>query len=199
MQPRFQFTDEAAEITLALIGYLLEIQHDAGLPRVDNVRHQLLHQALARRGMVQHRGHFRDVPDGAVGIVEQRHGGDFEAERLHPAVELGIGFQIELPVGGDGMELLGNQQVNIAIMQLQRGQAVGVPAHVECDAQRIVLGRHLAQSRHAAYASAAPGRLLRFRTGQDRMQTGAAGRQEQSGKIHALCNGDKKRDQHNGK
>ena len=131
------------------------------------------------------------LSNGMVGISQ--------AERLHPTVELGIVFQIELPVGGDGVQLLGNQQVNIAIVQLQRGQAVGVPTHVECHAQWVVACGYLAQGRDATYASVAPGRQFRFRTGQDRMQTGAAGRQKQAGKVHALRDGDEKRDQHNGK
>ena len=70
------------------------------------------------------------------------------------------------------VQRFGNQQVDIAIVQLQRREAGGIVAHVKSGAQRIVVLRYLAQRRDScACGPGAPGWLsLLVRTG---MQTAA--------------------------
>ncbi len=63
--------------------------------------------------------------------------------------ELRIGLRVHMAVGGNGMQRLRDQQVDIAIMQLQRGQARIIVAHVEGGAQRFVILRDFAQARRS--------------------------------------------------
>ena len=69
------------------------------------------------------------------------------------------------PSGGDGVQRFRDQQVDIAIVQLQRSQAGVIVAHVKCGAQRIVILRHLAQRGH--FALAARGDCFRLRSAAD--------------------------------
>ncbi len=64
------------------------------------------------------------------------------------------------PIGRDGMELLGNQQVDIFVMLLKGGQAVGIPAHEKCSSHRIIAGRELSDVRHAPAAAFTSKRFL---------------------------------------
>ena len=45
----------------------------------------------------------------------------------------------------DGVQSFGDQEVEIVIVRLQRSEAGGIPADVECGAQRIVILRNFAE------------------------------------------------------
>ena len=63
---------------------------------------------------------------------------------LQPCRQFGIGLHIQAPGGGDRVEALGNEQVDVVEMLLERRQRRGVPAHIKGRAQWIIGGRHLA-------------------------------------------------------
>ena len=70
----------------------------------------------------------------------------------------------------NGVQCVGNQQVQIAIVQLKRREAVGLVAHVKSSAQRLIILRYLFPAPHFALASAESGRLS---SGSHRMQAAA--------------------------
>ena len=155
MQVCRKFGDELAEILLAFLGNFFKINDESGEVVLREVLHRLLRQVLARRVVFQHGGHFVGEPIGAIGIVQQRHGGNFDGrflqlQRLQPCRQFGIGFDVQAATGRDRVEALGNEHVNIAEMLLERRERRRVPAHIKGGAQRIIGGRHLAQGRHAA-------------------------------------------------
>src|SRR5262249_17472004 len=51
--------------------------------------------------------------------------------------------------GAHRMQFLGNEQVQLLVVLFERSQAVRVPADEERSPQRVIAGRHLADSRHA--------------------------------------------------
>ncbi len=58
------------------------------------------------------------------------------------------------------MQRLGDQQIDVAIMQLQRGQARIIVAHVKSGAQRFIILRHF--PKRGDFALAAPPRGFAF-------------------------------------
>ena len=56
-----------------------------------------------------------------------------------------------MPVGGNGVQRLRDQQIDVAIVQLQRGQARIIVAHVESGAQGFIILRDLAECRDLAF------------------------------------------------
>src|SRR5712672_2748483 len=91
-------------------------------------------------------------------------------------------------VGGYGMELVGNEDVDIFVMLFQRGEASGVPADEKGGAQRVVTGGNGADVGDPAVAAFAGRDFLDF-TFQ-----GAIGRpsvwQQAGGEFDANSDGD---------
>src|SRR5207302_266616 len=63
-------------------------------------------------------------------------------------------------IGRDGMELLGNQQVDIFVVLLERSKAVGIPAYEKYGSHRIISCRELSDVRHSAVPAFASSRFL---------------------------------------
>src|SRR6266403_3856950 len=68
----------------------------------------------------------------------------------------------ERAVGSYGMELVGDQDVDIFVMLFQGGEAGGVPADEKCGAQRVVTGGNRSDVGDAAVAAFAGGDFLDF-------------------------------------
>ena len=103
MQVRGKLGDKPAEIFLAFLGNFFKINHQAGVMILRKVFDGLIGKVLARAGVFQHGRHFIGQPVGAVGIVEQRHGGNFDGrilllQGLQPRGQLGIGFHVQRPL-----------------------------------------------------------------------------------------------------
>ena len=202
MQAHRQFRDEAAEVRLGLGGNFLEVHDDARLPRVHAVRGKLAHQLGPRCGAVQHRRHFSGVPHHSIGVVDHGHGGDFHAgllHLLHPRGELHVGNDAQFSVWRKRVERFRNQQIEMAIVLLQRRQAGGIPAHVKCRLERLVIVRHFAERSHAALAARAHQLGLHRVAGRlHRVQPGLALRLKKSAQIHGQHHADQKSNQQHG-
>ena len=119
-----KFGDELAEILLAFVGNFFKIDNQSGEVVLCEILDRLLRQISARRGALEHGGHFVGEPVGAVGIVQQRHRGNFDRrslllQRLLPRREFGIGLHIQAAGCGDRVQALGDEQVDVAEMLLQ--------------------------------------------------------------------------------
>ncbi len=82
VQVRRQLGNELAEILLAFIGDFLKIDNQPHEVVLCKILDRLLRQVSTRRGTLEHGGHFVGEPVGPVGIVEQRHGGNFDRRIL---------------------------------------------------------------------------------------------------------------------
>ena len=150
VQVRGEFGDELSEILLAFFRNFFKINNQPGGMALRQVLNRLVRQMLACRRVFQHGGHFIGEPIRPVGIIEQRHDGDFDRrilllQRLQECRQLGIRFDIQPAARGDRVQAFGNQDVDVAVMLLERGKRCGVPTHIKCGAQWIVGGRHLAE------------------------------------------------------
>ena len=114
-----------------------------------------LRQSFARDRMPEHLGNFFHVPSLAVVIVHHRHHGKLDAAGLQPLGQLGIGLDIERAVGFVGVQRFGNEQVEVFVVKLQRGEAGGIVAHIKCGAQRIIILRLFAKVGDFALAALA--------------------------------------------
>ena len=138
VEGRAEFGDELSKIGLRLIGDGLEIDDDAGLVRLDGVFDDLADEAMPCLLIRQQLHHFVDAPDLAVIVVEQTHDRQLDVGGLHPAMEFVVFEQRDrffwrslhrlialviddrkLAVGSDGVELLGNQDVEIFVVALE--------------------------------------------------------------------------------
>src|SRR6267154_5837811 len=181
MQRGAEFGGEFTEVWLGGVGDFLEVDDYAGLVSADGVVHDVANQILAGGFVAEHRGHFFDTPISAVVIVEQAHQGEFDVGRLHPTMEFvvfkesnglgGAGFDglIALVVddgqraiGSYGMELVGDENVDVFVMLFQGGEAGGVPTDEKGGAQRIVAGGDGTYVGDAAMAAFAGGDFLDF-------------------------------------
>jgi hypothetical protein len=194
-----KLAEERGEIPLAALRHLFEVNRKPGLLCRPHPPDGLVDQVPASRRLAQHRGHFRDMPLRAVGVVQQSHHGDLDARRLHPRLELRIVFEIEPPVGRNRMQLLGNEQVNVAVMPLERGQTAGIPADIEGNPQGGVPGGYLPQRGYPAKASETLGLRPGQVPGQHGVTAGASPRQEHLGQVHMLDDGEEEYDQQEGK
>ena len=197
MQPGSQFADKGRKIALAPVRNLLKVERHARLVGVHHARHNGLHQALPRRRVVQHLGHLPHVPDRAVGVVQQRHRGNFHAHRLHPRGKFWIAFVIEPSIRGNRVQLFGHQQVNVAIVLLQRGETRGVIANVKRDSQRGVIYRRLAQRGDPQPSPAARGCRggRSFRFGDQGAAAGPCAGQQKFRQVHPFDDRQKKHHQ----
>ena len=174
-----EFRGELAEVNLAGIGNFLEVHHDAGLVSQNGVFGDILNEKAPGSGISEQGGHLVDAPDSAVVVIEHAHHRQLNRriERPHPLVKLvpfqeGDGFRGscfhgtclvvrvvhdgESAVGCYAVQLLGDEQVEIFVVLLERRQAVGVPTYVESGAQRVVAFWNFADVGHAAVAAFAP-------------------------------------------
>ena len=55
--------------------------------------------------------------------------------------------KVEVAIRGDGVKSFREQEVEVVIVRLQRGEAVGIPADVECGTQWIIILRNFAELR----------------------------------------------------
>src|SRR5579859_57170 len=146
MQSDAEFADERGEIFLAGVRHFLEIDRDARvLMRLRVLDEQRL-QMLTGAGIREHVGHRLHLPDVAVVIIEERHHWQPDVQGFQPSVELGVLVDGQTSVGGEGVELFGNQQVDIVIVKLEGSKAVGIPIDVKCRAQRIIMFGNVAES-----------------------------------------------------
>ena len=166
--------DEFAEVLLAGVGNFFKIDDNACLVRINGIRGDVPREILPGGRIRKHLRHFLDAPLDAVVVVDEAHHGqlDRRIQRLHPLVQLVFfqnrnslgrcGFRGVLAalvihdgqraIGRHGMELLGNQQVDVFVMLLERSKAVGIPAHQKCSPNGIIACRELSDVRDAAAA-----------------------------------------------
>jgi hypothetical protein len=150
MQARTEFGDELAEIFLAFVWDFLKINDQSRVMVLYEILDCLLRQILSRRAALEQGRHFVGQPVGAVGIVDQRHRGNFDRrilllQRLQPGRQLGIFFHIEPARGRDRVQALRDEQVNVAEVLLERRKGSRIPAHIKSGANRIVGCGHLAE------------------------------------------------------
>src|SRR5882724_8413827 len=175
VQLRGQRGDELAEVRLAGVGDFFEVNNDSSLMRFDGILGDIPRELMPRSRIRKHLGHFLDAPLDAVVVVDETHRRqlDGRAERFHPLVQLvvlqyrdgfgGRGFGGVLSaliihdgqraIGRDGMELFGNQQVDIFVMLLERSKAVRIPTHEKCSPHGVVACRDIPDVRHATAAA----------------------------------------------
>ncbi len=174
--------NELAEVRLAGVGDFFKIDDNAGLVRIDGIRGDIPRKILPRSRIRKHLRHFFDAPLDTVVVVDEAHRGQLDGriQRFHPLVQF-VFFQNrngfgrcglrgvlaalvvhngQRAIGRDGVELLGNQQVDVFVMLLERSKAVGIPAHEKCGPHRIIGCRELSDVRHAAAAAFASKRFL---------------------------------------
>ncbi len=140
VQRRCQRRDELAEVRLAAIGDFFKVNDDSSFVRFDGILRDIPHESLARSRIRKHLRHFLDAPLDAVVVVDKAHRWqlDRRIERFHPLVQFvffqyrdsfsgrGLGGVLsalvihdgQRAIGGNGVELLGNQQVDIFVMLL---------------------------------------------------------------------------------
>lgn len=110
-------------------------------------------------------------------------------------MKLAVGrYNIKRAVGTDGVERFWNQQVNVTIMRLEGGEAVGVVSGVKGGAQRVVVLRNLTESGELAFA--ARGGEFFLRMGAEGMQAGVNVGTQNIGKLGIAPNVYQKDDEH---
>ncbi len=138
MQSDAEFADERDKIFLACVRHFLEIDSDARVFVRLRVLDKRGFEMLTRGGIRRRcrRGWLADFL--AWSVLEERHHRQLDVQGFQPGVELGVFVDGQTSVGGEGVEFLGNQQVDIVIVKLERSEAVRVPVDVKCRAQRII-------------------------------------------------------------
>src|SRR6267154_5372364 len=181
MQSGAELGGEFAEVWLGGVGDFLEVDDYSGLVSADGIVHYVANQILAGGFVAEHGGHFFDTPISSVVIIEQAHEREFDVGRLHPTMEFvvfqesnglgGAGFDGlvalvvddgQRAIGSYGMELVGDENVDVFVMLFQGGEAGGVPADEKGGALRVVAGGYGANVGDAAMAAFAGWDFLDF-------------------------------------
>ena len=136
---------------------LLEINDQAGLVLRCREIGERLYKVVAGCRVRQHVRHVFYGPVFSVVVVDHGHDRELEAgglHRLHPGVEFRVGINLQVTIRPSGVQRVRNQQVDVVIVQLQRGQAGGIVFFIKRGAQRIVVLRNFTQRGDFAFAAA---------------------------------------------
>ncbi len=204
MEGRCELGGEFTEVRLGRIRNGLEVDHDAHLVGLDGILDDVANQMVAGVGVRQKLRHFADAPDLPIVIVEQAHDGKLDVCRFHPTMQLVVfeqrdrfgrtGFHGlvalvvddgQRAVGSHGMQLLGDQDVEIFVVTLERCQAIGIPTDVIPGAQWIIARRHVAEVRDAAAAPLADRNNFRVGPEFQRAINRPGNRKQTRRKLHA--------------
>ena len=192
MQIRRQIVSEALKIHLAGFWQRLEIHDDAGLMLRIREFLELSGKILPRRGVGQHFKRCRRAPHAALRVVVVHHGHDLHVhgggarlQRLQERGEFWVLVGVQLSIERHGVQGLGNEQVQIVIVQLEGSEAGVIVTHVKGGAQRVVILGNLAERGNLAL----PAEPLRLglQLGADGMQTGAGIRAQDIGQVRVAA------------
>ena len=163
MQVAVEFLHQLAVVVARTLGKAFNIQRDALVLIGRQERHQLVAEALPRAGIGQELGGHLRIPlvgDGietlltrgktsvcafspfrkAITFSSIGRGLPFVVHDVEERVQLGD--RLQAAVGGQHVHPLGKQQVDLRVVLLQRGEAGGVPLHVERAANTFVGVQH---------------------------------------------------------